>query len=84
MSICPGIDILHNDGIDAIAGRFAQGDRVAASFAGNSYLFAIRYDADADGGQFGNGIRLESIPEPATSLLLGLGGLAFARRRDQS
>jgi autotransporter-associated beta strand protein len=78
------LDILLNDGPDAIVGRFAQGDRVAASFAGRGYLFAIRYDGNADGGAFGNDLRLESIPEPSTLLLLGFVALAFARRRDRT
>jgi hypothetical protein len=78
-------DILFNDGLDAIVGRFAQGDRVAASFAGRDYLFAVQYDANPDGGALGNDIRLQAVPEPATGLLLGLGlglgGVALARRR---
>lgn len=71
-------DILLNDGGEAIGGRFAQGDRVAASFAGRDYLFAIQYDANADGGTVGNDIRLQAVPAPATWLLLGLGALAGA------
>ncbi len=78
------LDILLNDGTDAIVGRFAQGDRMMAGFAGGGYLFAIRYAANADGGAVGNDIRLESIPAPGTLLLLGLGGLGLARRRRAS
>ncbi len=74
-------DILRNDGADAIAGRFAQGDWVSASFAGRNYQFSIQYDANADGGAAGNDIRLTAVPEPATALLLGLGALALAGRR---
>lgn len=78
------LDILLNDSTDTIVGRFAQGDRVAASFAGHGYVFAIRYDANADGGTLGNDIRLETIPEPATVFLLGCAGLALAWRRDRA
>ena len=74
-------DILWNDGGDAIGGRLAQGDWVSASFDGRSYWFAIQYDANADGGATGSDIRLTSVPEPATGLLLGLGALALAGRR---
>ena len=74
-------DILRNDGSDAIGGRFAQGDRVSAAYAGRGYWFSIQYDANADGGATGNDIRLTAVPEPATGLLLGLGALALAGRR---
>ena len=44
-------------------------------FDGHAYSFHIDYDFNADGGAVGNDIRLTAVPEPATWLLMGLGGL---------
>lgn len=74
-------DILANDGNDAIGGLFAQGALVTGSFSGQLYSFTIDYLASVDGGALGNDVRLTSVPEPSALLLLGLGGLAFVRRR---
>jgi hypothetical protein len=44
-------------------------------FDGQAYSFRIGYDFNADGGAVGNDIRPTAAPEPATWLLMGLGGL---------
>jgi hypothetical protein len=68
-------DILTNDGTDPISGEFSEGDNVVGMFDGHTYGFHIDYDFNADGGAVGNDIRLTAVPEPATWLLMGLGGL---------
>lgn len=68
-------DILTNDGSDPISGQFSEGDNVVGMFDGHTYGFHIDYDFNADGGAVGNDIRLTAVPEPATWLLMGLGGL---------
>jgi fibronectin-binding autotransporter adhesin len=65
--------ILTNDGTDPISGQFSEGDNVVGMFDGHTYGFHIDYDSD--GGAVGNDIRLTAVPEPATWLLRGLGGL---------
>lgn len=74
-------DILLNDGSDPIVGQFAQGYKVYGSYGGHRYAFTIDYGATGDGGAIGNDIRLTSVPEPGTGLLLGLGGLLLGSRR---
>ena len=68
-------DILTNDGTDQIFGQFSEGSQVTGTFDGRAYSFHIDYDFNADGGSVGNDIRLTVVPEPATWLLMGLGGL---------
>jgi PEP-CTERM motif len=68
-------DILTNDGTDPISGEFSEGSQVTGMFDGQAYSFHIDYAFDADGGMIGNDIRLTAVPEPATWLLMGLGGL---------
>jgi hypothetical protein len=68
-------DILTNDGTDPILAQFSEGSQVTAMFDGQAYSFRIDYAFNADGGSIGNDIRLTAVPEPATWLLLGLGGL---------
>ena len=68
-------DILTNDGSDPISGEFSEGSQVTSMFDGHAYTFHIDYDFNADGGSVGNDIRLTAVPEPATWLLMGLGGL---------
>ena len=68
-------DILTNDGTDQIFGQFSEGSQVTGMFDGQAYSFHIDYDFNADGGSVGNDIRLTAVPEPATWLLMGLGGL---------
>ena len=70
-------DIVLNDGVDPIIGRFAQGDRITATFGGETYAFAIDYGANADGGGQGNDVRLVAVPLPGTVWLLGLGVLGL-------
>jgi PEP-CTERM motif len=68
-------DILTNDGTDPISGEFSEGSQVTGMFDGQAYSFRIDYAFNADGGMIGNDIRLTAVPEPATWLLMGLGGL---------
>jgi PEP-CTERM motif len=68
-------DILTNDGTDPIIGQFSEGSQVTGMFDGKAYSFRIDYAFNADGGSVGNDIRLTAVPEPATWLLMGLGGL---------
>jgi hypothetical protein len=68
-------DILTNDGTDPISGEFSEGSQVTGMFNGQAYSFRIDYAFNADRGMIGNDIRLTAVPEPATWLLMGLGGL---------
>ena len=79
--------LLRNDGIDPATGVFAQGATVAGTFNGSTYVFAINYTANTDGGPIGNDLSLTTVavPEPSTYAfaLLGVGLLAsyqFFRR----
>jgi hypothetical protein len=74
-------DILTNDGSDPISGQFSEGSQVTGMFDGHAYSFHIDYAFNADGGAFGNDIRLTAAPEPATWLLMGLGGLIMLGAR---
>ena len=76
-------DILTNDGIDPIFGEFSEGTQVTGMFDGRAYSFRIDYDFNADGGAVGNDIRLTAVPEPATWLLTGLGGLIVLGARSR-
>jgi hypothetical protein len=76
-------DILTNDGTDPISGEFSEGSQVTGMFDGRAYSFRIDYDFNADGGLVGNDIRLRAVPEPATWLLMGLGGLIVLGARSR-
>jgi PEP-CTERM motif len=74
-------DILTNDGTDPISAEFSEGSQVTGMFDGQAYSFRIDYAFNADGGSVGNDIRLTAVPEPATWLLMGLGGLIMLGAR---
>jgi hypothetical protein len=74
-------DILTNDGTDPISGEFSEGSQVTGMFDGQAYSFRIDYAFNVDGGAVGNDIRLTAAPEPATWLLMGLGGLIMLGAR---
>lgn len=72
--------ILQNDGVDPVAGFFAQGNSVAFG----AQIFSISYTANAEGTPAftgGNDIALLLVPEPASAALLSFGALALAARR---
>ncbi len=82
--------IISNDGVDAIAGKFANlatnGAQGWTTYNGQAYTFAINYAA-GDGNDvvlsyFGtgqNGVQL--TPEPTSFALLSLGAMGLLRRR---
>jgi hypothetical protein len=74
-------DVLTNDGTDPISGQFSEGGQVTGMFDGHAYGFHIDYAFNADGGAVGNDIRLTAVPEPATWLMMGLGGLIMLGAR---
>jgi hypothetical protein len=68
-------NILLNDGSDGVSGEFSEGTYALGAFDGREYEFKIDYAYNADGGLVGNDIRLTAVPEPATWVLMALGGL---------
>lgn len=56
-----GFLIVDNDGADAVVGKFANGDRVSATFNGNTHSFEILYNTSLFGGD-GNDIALRVVP----------------------
>ena len=77
--------LVHNTGSKAVVGIFdtmnggsaAEGTTIA--LGGNMYSLTYVYDADSDSAL--NDLALVYIPEPATMVLLGLGGLLAIRRK---
>jgi autotransporter-associated beta strand protein len=71
--------LILNDGLDSVEGQFADGNQITVG----GQLFSISYVADSASVSFtgGNDVALRLIPEPATTLLLGLGAFLCARRR---
>jgi fibronectin-binding autotransporter adhesin len=71
--------LILNDLADPVQGQFSDGTFTTDG----AHPFAISYTANSATGLMtgGNDIAVQYIPEPSSTLLLGLGALALARRR---
>ena len=76
--------IIVNDGVDAVAGTFANIPAAGTPFFVDNFMFEISYDGDSAAGTLhgGNDVVL-LVPEPGSAALLlgGLGMLMGRRRR---
>ena len=75
--------IIVNDGVDAVAGTFANIPAAGTPFFVDNFMFEISYDANAEAGTLhgGNDVAL-LVPEPGSAaLLLGGIGMLMGRRR---
>lgn len=72
--------IIQNDGSDAVFGMFASGQTLSATFAGQSFDFAINYAAGTGNDVF---LSFAAIPEPSSfaAIAIAVGGIATRRRR---
>jgi hypothetical protein len=63
--------LLNNDGTDTILGGFANGSSLIGMFGGNSFGFAVRYNAGS-----GNDVAIFAVPELSVTFVLIIAAIA--------